>query len=210
MAGKLYFEHKYAEKKLKIGYMARFSNCEFGKYNTLYNDVTLANVTLGDYSYIAPGASLCNTTVGKFCCIGPDVKAGLGRHPAKGFVSSHPAFFSMQRQAGITFVDANKFDEYLPIRIGNDVWIGANAVILDGVTIGDGAIIGACAVVTKNIPDYAVAVGNPAEVIRQRFETDTSGKLQSIAWWDWDDERLKKEAAFFSDVPAFLRRNSGL
>ena len=78
------------------------------------------------------------------------------------------------------------------LKIGNDVWIGYEAVILSGVTIGDGAIIGARAVVTKDVPSYTIVGGVPAKPIRKRFDEETIQKLKEIRWWDWEEERIKK------------------
>ena len=87
---------------------------------------------------------------------------------------------------------------YLDI-IGNDVWIGYEAVILSGVTIGDGAIIGARAVVTRDVPPYTIAGGVPAKPIRKRFSDDTISALLNIKWWDWPKERI---ARHISDIQA--------
>lgn len=78
------------------------------------------------------------------------------------------------------------------LKIGNDVWIGYEAVILSGVTIGDGAIIGTRAVVTKDVPSYTIVGGVPAKPIRKRFDEETIQKLEEIRWWDWEEERIKK------------------
>lgn len=78
------------------------------------------------------------------------------------------------------------------IVIGNDVWIGADVTIMSGVTIGDGAVIGTCAVVAKNIPAYAIAVGNPARVVRYRFDDAIIKKLLELKWWNWPLERIRK------------------
>ena len=78
------------------------------------------------------------------------------------------------------------------LKIGNDVWIGYEAVILSGVTIGDGAIIGTRAVVTKDVPSYTIVGGVPAKPIRKRFDEDTIQKFKEIRWWDWKEERIKK------------------
>lgn len=77
-----------------------------------------------------------------------------------------------------------------PVVIGNDVWIGREALILSGVTIGDGAVIGARAVVTKDVPPYAIVAGNPAKVVKYRFDPETIRKLLAIAWWDWPDQEI--------------------
>lgn len=78
------------------------------------------------------------------------------------------------------------------LKIGNDVWIGYEAVILSGVTIGDGAIIGTRAVVTKDVPSYMIVGGVPAKPIRKRFDEETIQKLKEIRWWNWEEERIKK------------------
>lgn len=75
--------------------------------------------------------------------------------------------------------------------IKNDVWIGLNSTILEGVTIGNGAIIGACSVVAKDVPDYAVVVGNPAKIIRYRFSKDQIHKLINLRWWELDREEIE-------------------
>ncbi len=87
-----------------------------------------------------------------------------------------------------------------PIRIGNDVWIGASAQIMSGVTIGDGAIVGAGAIVTRDVPAYAVVGGNPARIIRFRFESDLIERLMSIEWWNWSEDRLRSESDFLLEL----------
>ena len=76
--------------------------------------------------------------------------------------------------------------------IGNDVWIGYRAIILSGVTIGDGAVIAAGAVVTKDVPAYGIVGGNPAKLIKKRFDDETIPRLLKIAWWNWDDAKIEK------------------
>ncbi len=95
-----------------------------------------------------------------------------------------------------------------PVEIGHDVWIGANAIILSGVSIGSGAVIGAGAIVTKDIPPYAIAVGNPARVIRYRFSPDIIQQLLELGWWFLSDEKIKELEPFFysDDLNAFLNQ----
>lgn len=93
------------------------------------------------------------------------------------------------------------------INIGNDVWIGCRAIILPGVTIGNGAIVGAGCVVSKDVPPYAVVVGNPMKIVRYRFEQEDIDSLEKIAWWNWPVEKLKGLAADFKDIKTFIRKH---
>lgn len=90
--------------------------------------------------------------------------------------------------------------------IGNDVWIGRNAKIVSGVTIGDGAIIGAEAVVAKDIPPYSVVVGNPVKIIKKRFHYKTIEKLLKICWWQWDKETVLERLEDFKDITKFIEK----
>jgi len=196
-------EYKNRDKFLKIGYMSSATNCKFSMYNTIYNEVSLNEVTLGDFTYIAGNTSISRTIIGKFCSIGPNCKIGLGKHPTKDFVSTHPIFFSTLKQAQITFADKNYFEEFAYIEIGNDVWLGANVIVVDGIKIGDGAIVAAGSVVTKDIPPYAIVGGVPAKIIKFRFEKEEIEKLLKIKWWDMDIEYIKDNFKKFHDIKNF-------
>ena len=177
---------------IKLGKNVGFSkNSTFGKFNYLSNNVSFIDSKIGDYSYIGHNSFVQNTTIGKFSCIGPGVKIGLGEHPVKDFVSVHPIFYSKAKQVGLSFTNEKHFDEYMPVVIGNDVWVGANAIIRGGVTLGNGCIIGAGAVVTKDVPDFAIYGGVPAKLIRMRFTQEEIVKLQKMEWWNCNTEKLK-------------------
>jgi acetyltransferase-like isoleucine patch superfamily enzyme len=197
-------EYKYKEKNLKIGYLSVTNNCSFGEHNTIYNHVSMNEVQLSDYTYVANGTTISKTTIGKFCSIGPDCKIGLGKHPTKDFVSTHPIFFSTLKQAQITFAEKNYFEEFENIEIGNDVWMGANVIVVDGIKIGDGAIIAAGSVVTKDILAYAIVGGVPAKTIRYRFEKEEIEKLLELRWWNKDMDYLRDNFMKFHDVKKFL------
>ena len=151
------------------------------------------NVQLGDYSYFAKNAQVANTTIGKFCSIGPNFCCGLGVHPTNG-ISTHPMFYR------------GNIAEYKPVTIGNDVFIGANVTVLDGVTIGDGAVIGAGSVVSKDIPPYAIAVGCPIEIKRNRMTEKQIAAMGRIQWWNWDEEKLKNIKTMFYDIDGFISK----
>jgi acetyltransferase-like isoleucine patch superfamily enzyme len=206
----IYAELSNRHKYLKIGYMSSVSNCVFGIYNTIYDHVVLQNVELGDFTYIANGSIIKFTKFGKYCSIGPDIKCGLGRHPTHTFVSTHPIFFSTLKQAQVTFADNNYFEEYKKIVIGNDVWIGANVIIVDGVEIRDGSIIGANSVVTKNVPPYAIVAGTPAKIVRYRFNEVEIQFLLKYKWWDRDVSWIKENYKIFHDIKYFTEYHGNI
>lgn len=185
----------YADKRVK-----------FEGYNRLYGRCILLGASLGLFSYVNQ-AIVRNCVIGRFCCIGFEaVVGGLGRHPSR-WLSTHPAFYSTIGQSGMSFVDHNYFDELLPVTIGNDVWIGARAIIMDGVTIGDGAIIAAGAIVVKDVEPYTVVGGVPATKIRSRYDQAITSSLLDIRWWDWSVDKLKDVSHLFhtDDIAAVVQ-----
>lgn len=177
--------------------------------NKIYKKADIEDSKIGFGTYIGINTSLPKTEIGRFCTIGSNVKLIRGNHPAHEFVSIHPAFYSTRKQAGFTFVEQNKFEELSQeqyvLNIGNDVWIGANVLIIEGVKIGDGAIIGSGAVVSKDIEPYSINVGNPIKKIGQRFDDLEIKKLLKIKWWDKDITWIKKNAQNFDHIKVFLK-----
>jgi acetyltransferase-like isoleucine patch superfamily enzyme len=140
--------------------------------------------------------------VGTFCSIGPEVRIlGGGEHVitrASTFPLNALLFDRGKRNAPD---EVNKG----PTVIGNDVWIGLGATILAGVTVGDGAVIGARTVVSKSVPPYAVILGNPGRIVRYRFDSTVRDRLLALRWWEWDDDELRAQKRWFmGDVEAFL------
>ncbi len=170
------------------------------KPNIIVGDYTIYNDFVSDprdfeknnvlYHYPINGDKLI---IGKFCSIACGAKFMFtsGNHTLKSLSNyTFPIFFDEWQldKKNITSAWDNKGD----IVIGNDVWIGYEAVITSGVKIGDGAIIGTRALVTKDVPPYAIVGGVPAKIIRKRFDEQTIEKLLKIKWWDWDKEKIKK------------------
>lgn len=124
--------------------------------------------------------------VGSYCSIAGGVKIFLGGSHRTDWITTYP--FSIFRESAkhITWYPDPKGD----VIIGNDVWIGEDAVILTGVNIGNGVVIGASSVVASDVPPYSIVAGNPAKVIKMRFEEDAISILQSLKWWEWDDKKL--------------------
>ncbi len=193
-------EFKNFDKRLKIGYMSSLKGCKIGRNNILYDNVCLYRCELGDFTYVSSDTVIKRAKIGKFCSIGPNCKIGLGKHPSKDFVSTHPIFYSILEQAQVTFADQNYFKEFADIEIGNDVWIGSNVMVYDGVKVGDGAILAAGSVVVHDVAPYSIVGGVPAKIIRYRFTTEEIATLLKIQWWEKDDKFLKKHYKEFHDI----------
>lgn len=137
---------------------------------------------VGNYNYFGPYTMINNAIINNYCSIGPGVKIGQGEH-SKDYITTYQKISS--ELIGHSLNTS-------PAIIGNDVWLGANVVVLQGVKIGDGAIIGANAVVTSDIPDYSIAVGVPAKVLKYRFEEEIVNIILDSKWFDYDIDNAKK------------------
>lgn len=156
-----------------------------GKKSHLFANCIINHALIGNYTYIGRNSLIQNAKIGNYCSIGHEVICGLGRHPLDLF-STSPIFYRRNNPLFIKIINKDiEFEEYLPINIGHDVWIGARAIILDGVNIGNGAVIAAGAVVTKDVPDFAIVGGVPARIIKYRTEQNNLIKEQKD-WWDYD------------------------
>lgn len=158
-------------------------------YARLKDYAELIDSDLGAYSYISQNSLVNKTQVGKFCSIGHGTYIGLWEHNMA--VSTHS--FYLYETSG-NFVKGYKdYDKCaLTTYLGNDVWVGANSVILKGRSIGDGAIVGAGSVVTRDVPPYAIAVGNPAKIVKYRFTSEDIAFLLRLQWWHAPREILQE------------------
>lgn len=186
-------------------------NSIFEGSSVINNNVKLNNVKIGFGSYIGKNSELINCSIGRFSCIGPETRIVLGAHPISRYVSIHPAFYSVQKQSGFTFVQKQLFNEYRNVKdskfsvvIGNDVWIGQGVTILQGISIGDGAVIGAGAVVTKDIEPYSINIGVPAKKIKYRFKENEIKFLKDFKWWNKDIDWIKKNNNYFLDIEKMM------
>lgn len=149
-----------------------------------------SHIKIGAFSYIAPtdgiGRFIHNCEIGRYCSISAGVWIGPNEHPLD-WLSSSPAFYNLR-----AFNKRQKRVKVLPFQdtkrtvIGNDVWIGSHAFIKGGVRIGNGAVVAAHAVVTKDVPDYAIVAGCPARIVRYRFRPETIRSLLELQWWNYD------------------------
>ena len=176
---------------------------KLGKYNVIFKDAFIIESMIDNHTFIQKESIVCKATVGKFCSIAMRVTVGLGQHPTD-YVSSHPAFYSKTQPLAKTFCDKDIFMPFRKTEIGHDVWIGQNAMVMDGVRIDTGAIVAAGAVVTKDVPAYAIVAGVPATVIKYRFDEVTRERILKTKWWDMSEEWLKQHVVLFTEPHKFL------
>lgn len=174
----------------------------------IYGNTQILSTEIKKGTYIGYNSVLNSCSIGAFCSIASSVNIIYGNHPTKGFISTHPSFFSKNKQAGFSFTEIELFvernyvipEKKISVVIGNDVWIGFNASIMEGVTIGDGAIIGAGSMVLKDVPPYSIVVGVPAKIIRYRFTKIEIEKLLELKLWNHDFDWIKKNYKLFNDI----------
>lgn len=174
------------------------------RHSVVFRDVMLLNSTLGAYSYVQAATAIYNAEIGPFCSIAGEVTIGLATHPTH-MVSTSPVFYDNEQPLPHFFNAGRQFTNNLPRTIiGADVWIGQGVLIKAGIQIGVGAVIGAGSIVTKDIPPYTVAVGNPCRAIRQRFSQEISERLLMSRWWELDEKKLERLAPSFNEPQRML------
>jgi virginiamycin A acetyltransferase len=175
----------------------------------LKNLIKNPNITVGDYTYYDDFETVENfeknvkylfdfvgdkLIIGKFCMIASGAEFIMnGANHLVNAVSSYP--FAIFGEDWAHAMEGKTYPVKGDIVIGNDVWIGYQATILSGVTVGHGSIIGSKSVVASDVPPYSIVAGNPARIIRKRFDEETIEKLLALAWWDWDLEKITTHVA---------------
>lgn len=168
------------------------SKCEIGRRNILINS------SIGFASYTADNTAIRNTEIGKYCSISWNVSIGGAQHPMES-----PSTFDSYRYRkifGTDIVIDDYTDNLSKIRtsIGNDCWIGNGAIINGGLKLGHGCVIGCGSIVTHDVPDYAIVVGQPARILRFRFDEDIIECLLKTEWWNWDRNTIKNNISLLS------------
>ena len=174
--------------------------------------ITRPNIEVGDFTYYddpkGPEHFEANVLyhfdftgdrliIGKFCSIAAEVRFVMngGNHPTTWLTTYPFPIFGHGWESASPASWPNRGNTV----VGNDVWIGYGALIMPGITIGDGAIVATAAVVTKDVPPYAIVGGNPASILRYRFDPETIARLQRIRWWDWDADKIGRNVRALCD-----------
>lgn len=175
-------------EKCTIGDNSIVFNSRLQGMNAINRNNYITDSSIGVGTYTGHNTTIKNTDIGKFCALSWDLSLG-GKNHNYNAVTTFPEYHFNRVLNGKSSIIESSFEN---THIGNDVWIGSGSIILRGVKVGDGAVIGAGSVVTKDVPDYAIVAGVPARVIKMRFSGEIIEKLIELKWWDWDIELIKQ------------------
>ncbi len=175
--------------KLKdvVRYITRGKNVKYPIRSRIAVDAEIGIGTRINGPITIKGKGDCS--IGKYCAIGDGVKIITSNH-ATNFANLQ---CNLQNRMKAKKIDFSSF----PVKICNNVWVGDSAILLPGITIGDGAVVGAGAVVVKDVPPFSIVVGNPAKEIKLRFSNHVCAQLTELAWWDWSEDKIHRNSALF-------------
>ncbi|MGH1440402.1 MAG: DapH/DapD/GlmU-related protein [Cellvibrionaceae bacterium] len=194
-----------------FGQDCHIKKSEFGYACEVGDRCKIVNTTFDDFSYISDDSDVINSTIGKFCSIAAHTRINPGNHPLERVALHHFTYRASRYGLGQDEAEFFQWRADQPVVIGHDVWLGHAAVVLAGVTIGNGAAIGAGAIVTKDVEPYSIMVGNPAKPLRRRFSYEVIAGLENLAWWDWPLDLLAERLGDFRKLEPqqFIDKYSG-
>ena len=202
---------------IEIGHETKVRGARLSKNVRIGSHCNIQRGGVKSFSYMGDYCELPQVEIGKFCSIAAHVTLAAGNHPMN-YVSTSPYTYSTIRNSFTKkqlytqeFFYTDENHEYL-CKIGNDVWIGTGATLVCGskaLNIGDGAVIAAGSVVTKDVPPYAVVAGCPAKILRYRFSDETIAEMEKEKWWDKDEDWICESVEKFSDPSGLFAREDG-
>lgn len=202
---------------IEIGRNAKVRGAKIAKNVKIGSHCNIQRGGVSSFSYMGDYCELPQVEIGKFCSIAAHVTLAAGNHPMS-YVSTSPYTYSTIRNSFAKkqlftqeFFYTDEDHKYL-CKIGNDVWIGTGATLVSGskaLNIGDGAVIAAGAVVTKDVPPYAVVAGCPAKILRYRFSDEMISEMEREKWWDKSEDWIKESVEAFSDPSRLFAREDG-
>lgn len=193
---------RFRDDEPKIHGSAELKGVRLGRFCEIGPRCLLRDVTLGDFSYFERGGEAIYTTIGKFCSIAANVRINALDHPMER-LTTHKISYRPNEYFRYLPLDSGFRERRMqkPVSIGNDVWIGHGAVVMPGVSIGDGAVIGANAVVTRDVAAFAVVAGVPARKLRDRFAPEIAARIIALQWWNWPREQLFDAVSDMQELP---------
>ncbi len=186
---------------------ARVLKSRIGSWTEIGRNTTIVESTIGDYTYDDGDVSIYYAEIGQYCSIANRVRINPGNHPQDRVTQHHMTYRRVKFG-----LDARDDEEFFagrrahPCTIGHDVWIGHAAVIMPGVRIGTGAVVGAAAVVTRDVEPYQVVAGVPARPLRSRFSDTVIDRILSSRWWEWTRPQLEERWRDLCSLPTFMEK----
>lgn len=189
-------------KTLKKARFSAIRNSKIHSTSKIESGTSFVASFMDRHSFCGYDCDFYHANIGSFTSIANNVVVGGARHPME-WVGMSPVFYAGRDSVKAKF-SQHSLDNPPKTFIGNDVWIGRSAIILSGVNIGNGAVVGAGSVVTRDVPSYAIVAGNPAKLIRYRFETSVIEELERIKWWNFSETQLLELAKYIKDPAKFI------
>lgn len=200
---------RFRDGEPRIHPTAQMKECRLGQYCDIGPRAVMRHVTFGDFSYCEQDFEAIYATIGKFCSIARHVRVNAVEHPVER-LTTHKISYRSNEYFRFLGLDSAFRERRLskPVTIGHDVWLGHAAIILPGIQVGNGAVVGAGAVVTSDVPPFHIVAGVPARVLRPRFPHEIARRIEALAWWDWPLDRLADAIPDIQALPieAFLDR----
>ena len=190
-------------KIIKKIHIPAIKNSKINKNSKICAGSHIVSSKLGKYSYVGNHCTVINAEIGNFCSIADNCIIGGASHPLD-WVSTSPVFHSGKNVLKKNF-SKHEYVVGVQTKIGSDVWIGNNSLIKSGVRIGHGAVIGMGSVLTKDVGDYEIWAGNPAVLIRKRFDDDIISQILKSKWWDDQDDKISKYANLINRTHEFIK-----